>query len=301
MHESIGSSKDKMLDSIKLHDASTRGAQFCVKGFYFRPFFSFFVGPLIKKYPRLIRPLLVLARNIKFYLLPKRIEWKYAADGLATKAIMSFMDDPEFQRSYERMRIASGAVVDPGLHWRVHQVMWAFRYCFTLEGDFVECGTGRGLMMSAGLKSLDGWDASGKRIHLFDTFEPFRLNPESGDNDSARGIHEKYAPSVEAIVENFSEWKNVNIVKGRIPETLTNAGIGKVAFLHIDLNHSIAECDALRFFWPKIVAGGIVLLDDYGTNTAQNDAMNSLADEFGVRILTTGTAQGIILKPLQRI
>lgn len=289
-----------MLDAIRLHDASTRGAQFGIKGFYFRPFFSYFAGPLIQKYPRFVRPLLVLARNMKFYLLPKRIEWKYSADGLATKSIMSFMDDPEFQRSYERMRIASGAVNDPGLHWRVHQVLWAFRYCFTLDGDFVECGTGRGLMMSAGLKSLDGWNASDKRTFLFDTFEPFRLNPETGDNDSTRGIHDKYAPSVEAIVENFSEWKNVNIIKGRIPETLASIDIEKVAFLHIDLNHSIAECGALRFFWPKIVAGGIVLLDDYGTDATQNDAMNAVAAEFGVRILTTGSSQGIILKPHER-
>lgn len=300
MHESKSSSKDEMLDSIRFHDASTRGAQFGVKGFYFRPFFSFFVGPLIKKYPRFVRPLLVLARNMKFYLLPKRIEWRYSSDGLATKAIMSFMDDPEFQRSYDRMRIASGAVVDPGLHWRVHQVLWALRHCFTLEGDFVECGTGRGVMMSAGLESLNGWNASGKRIFLFDTFEPFGINQETGDNDPARGVHQWYTPSVNAVVENFSEWKNVNIVKGKIPETLTNAGIEKVAFLHIDLNHSIAECEALRFFWPKIADGGIVLLDDYGTNTTQNEAMNSVAAEFGVRILTTGSAQGIILKPHQR-
>lgn len=289
-----------MLDSIRLHDASTRGSQFGVKGFYFRPFFSSFIGPLISKYPRLIRPLLLLARNMKLFLLPKRIEWKYSADGLATKAIMKFMDDQDFQRSYERMRIASEAVVDPGLHWRVHQVIWAFRHCFTLEGDFVECGTGRGAMMSAGLASLGEWNSSDRRIFLFDTFEPFRIDPETGENDSARGVHEKYASSLDAVIENFAEWKNVNIVKGRIPETLSDSVIAKVAFLHIDLNHSIAECDSLRFFWPKIVDGGIVLLDDYGTDATQNEAMNSLAAEFGVQILTTGSAQGIILKPYTR-
>jgi len=56
------------------------------------------------------------------------------------KSEMSFIDDPEFQRSYERMRVASGVVVDPGLLWRVHQVIWAFCNCFKLEGNFVECG-----------------------------------------------------------------------------------------------------------------------------------------------------------------
>ena len=299
MQDNMAMSKDKMIDSIRLHDASTRGAQFGIKGVFVRPYVSFFVGSIIKRYPRFVRPLLILARNLKLYLLPKRIEWKYSSDGLATKAIMSFMDDPEFQRSYGRMRVASGAVVDPGLHFRVHQVMWAFSHCFTLEGDFVECGTGRGLMMSAGLQSLDGWQTSGRRLFLFDTFEPFHIDPDTGYNDPARGIHEKYASSVEAVVENFGEWKNVEIVKGRIPEKLPSAGIEKVAFLHIDLNHSTAECEALRYFWPMIVSGGVVLLDDYGSNTTQNDAMNSVAAEFGVRILTTGSAQGIVLKPYE--
>jgi len=209
------------------------------------------------------------------------------------------MNGPEFQRSDERVQVASGDVNDPGLRRRVSQVVWAFRDCFTLEGDFVECGTGRGSMMSAGLQSLDGWNTSGKRLFLFDTFEPLRINPDTGDNDPARGLHDKYASSMEAVVENFGEWKNVNIVKERIPKKLPSAGIGKVAFIHSDLNHSTAERDALRYFWPKIVNGGVVLFDDDATSTTQNDTMNSLAAEFGVRILTTGSAQGITLKPYE--
>lgn len=271
--------------------------QFGIRGFFIRPFFSLYVGDLIRKYPWWLRPLLVLVRNLKFYLLPRSIRWKYSADGLATEAIMSFMDESNFRRSYQRMRIASGAVVDPGLHWRVHQVMWVVHHCFELEGDFVECGTGRGLIMSAGLESLTTWNTVEKRLFLFDTFQPFGINPETGDNDSSRGIREKYADSVETVVENFSQWKNVEIVQGRIPESLPSADIEKVAFLHIDLNHNVAECEALRFFWPKIVSGGIVLLDDYGHSPTQNEAMNSMAAEFGIKILTTGSGQGVILKP----
>jgi len=152
-------------------------------------------------------------------------------------------------------------------------------------------------MMSATLRSLVGWNHSDKHLLLFDTFEPFGSNPETGDNDPARGKHEQYESSAEAVIENLEEWKNVNIVKGRIPETLSSVDIGKVAFLHMDMNHSIAECDALRFFWSKIVDGGIVLLDDHGPTNTQNEAMNSMAAGLGVRILTTGSSQCIILKP----
>ena len=42
--------------------------------------------------------------------------------------------------------------------------------------------------------------------------------------------------------------------------------------------------------------GGIVFLDDYGQNREQNHAMNEVARELDFQILTTGSAQGIIIK-----
>ena len=72
--------------------------------------------------------------------------------------------------------------------------------------------------------------------------------------------------------------------------------VEKVAFLHIDLNNAAAEAGALRYFWPKVVQGGIIVLDDYAQVLSQNHAMNVLAAELGFSILTTGTGQGIIVK-----
>jgi len=86
VNEKTLSSKDKTLGSIRLHDASTRGAQVGIKGFFFRPYVSFFVSSIIRRYPQFVRPLLVLARNLNLYLLPTKIEWKYSSDELATKA-----------------------------------------------------------------------------------------------------------------------------------------------------------------------------------------------------------------------
>jgi hypothetical protein len=45
-----------------------------------------------------------------------------------------------------------------------------------------------------------------------------------------------------------------------------------------------------------VTKGGIVLLDDYGQNEEQNRAMNRVARELNFQILTTGSAQGIIIK-----
>ena len=285
-----------MASAIDRHDAMGMGNQFGVRGFFTRPYRSRFIGPNIERFPRIIWPVLLLVKNLRAFFLPRRITWKYSGDEIATGSILSFMDEDLFKASYKRMRVAYREVNDPGLHFRVHQILWATQNSFKLEGDFVECGTGRGMMMSAALHSLENWNESNKNLYLCDTFEPFGIDPETGRNDKRFGVRDTYAKSLNDVEANFSEWKRINFVVGFVPDSLQSIAIEKVAFLHIDLNNAAAEVGALRFFWPKVVKGGIIVLDDYGQVLEQNQAMAALSNELGFSILTTGTGQGIIVK-----
>jgi len=215
---------------------------------------------------------------------------------MATFAIPSFLNRSEFVSAYFRMRVASRAVVDPGLQWRVHQAMWCAANCMKIEGDFVECGTGRGLMMSAVLDSLPNWNTSEKRLLLFDTFSPFGIDPSSGKNLEEHGVRGTYASNIEDVAQNFSEWQRVELIQGFLPGTLPQGQIEKIAFLHVDLNHAPAEVAVVRELWPNIQTGGIMLLDDYAQVQQQNDAMNQLSQELSFEILTTASGQGIVLK-----
>jgi hypothetical protein len=215
---------------------------------------------------------------------------------MATAAIPSFLDRSEFVSAYFRMRVASRAVVDPGLQWRVHQAMWCAANCMKVEGDFVECGTGKGLMMSAVLDSLPEWNTSKKRVLLFDTFSPFGIDPSSGKNLEEHGVRGTYASNIEEVAQNFSEWQRVELIQGFLPETLPQGKIEKIAFLHVDLNHAPAEVAVVRALWSNIQRGGIMLLDDYAQVQQQNDAMNQLAKELSFEILTTASGQGIVVK-----
>lgn len=237
-----------------------------------------------------------ILRNLRFYRLPRRIPFTFDADGMATSAIPSFLNRSEFVSAYFRMRVASRAVVDPGLQWRVHQAMWCAANCMKIDGDFVECGTGKGLMMSAVLDSLPNWNTSVKRLLLFDTFSPFGIDPSSGRNLEEHGIRGTYASNIEEVAQNFSEWQRVELIQGFLPETLAQGKIEKIAFLHVDLNHAPAEIAVVRALWPSIQRGGIMLLDDYAQVQQQNDAMNQLAQDLSFEILTTASGQGIVVK-----
>lgn len=283
-------------NQIVEHDRLTYGDQFRPKGWYWHSFGSRFAGPRILKLPAIVRTPIFLIRNLRFYRLPRRIPFTFDADGMATSAIPSFLNRSEFVSAYFRMRVASRAVVDPGLQWRVHQAMWCAANCMKIDGDFVECGTGKGLMMSAVLDSLPNWNTSIKRLLLFDTFSPFGIDPSSGKNLEEHGVRGTYASSIEEVAQNFSEWQRVELIQGFLPETLAQGNIEKIAFLHVDLNHAPAEVAVVRALWSSIQRGGIMLLDDYAQVQQQNDAMNQLAQELSFEILTTASGQGIVVK-----
>ena len=283
-------------NQIVEHDRLTFGDQFRPKGWYWHSFGSRFAGPRISRLPAFVRSPVFLLRNLRFYRLPRRIPFSFDSDGMATSAIPSFLNQSEFVSAYFRMRVASRAVVDPGLQWRVHQAMWCAANCMKIDGDFVECGTGKGLMMSAVLDSLPNWNTSVKRLLLFDTFSPFGIDPSSGKNLEEYGVRGTYASNIEEVTQNFSEWQRVELIQGFLPETLPQGKIEKIAFLHVDLNHGPAEVAVVRALWSSIQRGGIMLLDDYAQVQQQNDAMNQLAQELSFEILTTASGQGIVVK-----
>ena len=274
----------------------SHGDPFAIRGFWWRPFYTWYAGSRVSRLPWGIRQLAMLLRNWGLYRKPRRIEFRYASDGFATKSRLAFMTDPSFVHAYDRMLLARGEANDLGIHLRVHQALWAASVCKKLPGDFVECGTGRGLIFSAILDYLKDWDSLGKSAWLFDTFSPFHLDPQTGHNDASGTVSGNYAVNLESTSRNFAEWPRVNLVPGLLPESLDTVGLQSIALLHLDLNFAPAEEKVLLRLWPLVVEGGVVLIDDYGQTDAQNETHSRLAKQFGVDILTTGSAQGVIIK-----
>jgi hypothetical protein len=285
----------QLTDRLK-YVAASRGDQFRPRGFYFRAFSIWHTGDRLRKLPLGIRQLGMALRNWQLFWKPRTLQFRYMSDGYATKSRLAFLDDDTFKRSYDRMILATGYPTDPGIHLRIHQALWAASVAKHLDGDFVECGTGRGMIFSAVLESLPEWSQLAKTLWLFDTFSPYFLDPVTGKPDMSRGVRSLYARDAESTERNFAEWPRVRCVAGELPDSLTHAQITSIALLHIDLNYAPVEQQVLSRLWPLVTKGGIVLLDDYGQNEEQNREMNRVARKLNFQILTTGSAQGIIIK-----
>jgi hypothetical protein len=228
----------------------------------------------------------------------------YDQDGLRSIHNHEFMTDPDFQRAYNRGVIAVGA--DYQWHWRVHVGLWAATSAAKLVGDFIECGVNRGFMSSAIMTLLE-WDSTGRTFYLLDTFagidgryvsaeEKADAIMERNARDIASGF---YTLDLKGVRDNFSEWKNIEIVVGAIPETLSAIRSEQIAFLHLDLNCSPPEVATMEALWDRLTTGAFVLLDDYAYSgyRSQKIGIDAFARSRKISVLSLPTGQGLIVKP----
>jgi hypothetical protein len=101
------------------------------------------------------------------------------------------------------------------------------------------------------------------------------------------------------VKEKFNKWTNCRIIRGKVPDTLDQVESTSFAYVSIDMNVTVAEIAAAEYFWPKMVPGGIMLLDDYGweSHIQQKIAFDEFALRHGIQILSLPTGQAILMKP----
>src|SRR6202034_4948935 len=69
--------------------------------------------------------------------------------------------------------------------------------------------------------------------------------------------------SYEAVVNKFSSYQDVYFHAGVIPATFTSRQSDRIAFAYLDVDQEQSTRDCLEFVWPRVVVGGIVVIDDY--------------------------------------
>ncbi|MBC7893498.1 MAG: class I SAM-dependent methyltransferase [Sphingobacteriaceae bacterium] len=231
-----------------------------------------------------------------FHLLPKD-RYRYATDKLATQMSLEFMAEPRFAAAYRWVEKLGGGIVPPGgMQWRIYLLCWAADQVKHLPGDFVACGVFSGFCDRAIIEYVD-FAKLGKTYFLMDTFEG--LDPRYSTPEEVKNQHRytEVSGMYEQVQETFRAFP-VHIIKGAIPDTLPLADTEQICFLSIDMNTARPEVEALSYFWPKLVPGAVVILDDYGFpgHEAQKHAHDEFARSVGETIFTSPTGQGVLVK-----
>ena len=257
---------------------------------------------IIKLLPNGIRNRII---NAKYKFFDKNKFFVY--DGLITNHNHDFMKDPLFAEAF-KLAIDTGTwgtkndyLNTKNPYWRGYIVCWAAKQAIHLQGDFVECGVYKGALARMVIH-YTGFENQQKKFYLMDTFEGL-IEDQVTEKEKKQGINVKeynvvYADCYETVRNTFAFCKNVEIIKGIIPDSLTQCKASEIAYLSIDMNCVAPEIAALEFFWDKVVTGGFIILDDYGFGTHLNQklAHDKFAKDRNIEILTLPTGQGLIIK-----
>jgi O-methyltransferase len=196
--------------------------------------------------------------------------------------------DREFRQEFETF-LGSGNWKNFERRWNLGQVL---RLVASVPGNLAECGVFEG----ASARQLCRFATEhGRRVDLFDSFQGLSA-PRQNDGTfwTAGGLS---APE-EKVRNNLREFDCFETFPGWIPEAFPKVADRRYAFAHIDVDLEQPTFDSIAFFYPRMPAGGVILLDDHGYEScpgARKAALDFMADK-PEPVLDLSTGQGLIVK-----
>jgi len=171
-----------------------------------------------------------------------------------------------------------------------------------IAGDVVECGVWRGGSMMVVAKVLMDLNATSRGLHLFDTFTGM-TEPTAEDRDfRGRSAIERYAQRSDGVQK--SRWcragtatvrtnlastgypsEHIHLVAGLVEDTIPASAPETIALLRLDTDWYVSTKHELVHLWPRLVSGGVCIIDDYGHWQGSRKAVDEYLAESGIQVL----------------
>lgn len=184
-----------------------------------------------------------------------------------------------------------------------------------VAGDIVECGVWKGgsSMLSAFTQlSLNN---IARDLYLYDTYEGMSVPSEkdiaifSGQKNKQAHLSNDFTgdwlkASLESVKVNMSStnypMEKIIYVKGKVEDTIPNQIPSQIALLRLDTDWYESTLWELEHLYPRLVEGGVLLLDDYrfwgGSKDATDEYFNGLGISPFLQRIDRGGA--MMVKPI---
>ena len=149
-----------------------------------------------------------------------------------------------------------------------------------VPGDLMETGVWRGGVVILMRAILKAHGVTNRRVWAADSFEglpppdPKKYPPDAG---LYLNTFKELAVSLEQVQENFRRYglldEQVRFLKGWFRDSLPAAPVERLAVLRLDGDLYESTMDALVSLYPKVEAGGYVIIDDYNDIAACRQAV----------------------------
>lgn len=186
---------------------------------------------------------------------------------------------------------------------RLHGLIQAVNYIVDhgLEGDLVEAGVWRGGSMMAVALTLLERGIDDRDLYLFDTYEGMP-RPDGVDvfhtGESAEETFQKHRISdrssawcraqLEEVKQNLSSTgypsSRLHYIKGMVEETIPSRAPETIALLRLDTDWYASVRHSLHHLYPRLVPGGVLIIDDYGSWEGARKAVDEYIAENDLRL-----------------
>jgi O-methyltransferase len=171
---------------------------------------------------------------------------------------------------------------------RLQALVDAVRYCerSAIPGSFAECGVWRGGSVLAMILTLQDLGKADRDIYLYDTFEGMTppserdVSPIDGsaletwqraEQTGERPWSQLFDPETfnedhvrAALLETGYPAERLHLVAGPVEETLPGRSPDLLALLRLDTDWYESTRHELDHLYPRLAAGGVLIIDDYG-------------------------------------
>jgi len=157
-----------------------------------------------------------------------------------------------------------------------------------VPGNFIETGVWRGgcCILMRGVLAAN--QIAERKVYVADSFaglpppDPARYPKDARDTRYKRP---ELAVPIEEVKSNFARYdlldEQVIFVKGFFRDTLPTLDAGPFALIRLDGDMYESSYVALESLYPKLSAGGYIVIDDYGIKQCR-DAVDDFRARFGI-------------------
>ncbi|GAA4203629.1 TylF/MycF/NovP-related O-methyltransferase [Actinocatenispora rupis] len=199
---------------------------------------------------------------------------------------------------------------------KLHGLIAAVRYVHNhdVPGDVVECGVWRGGSMQAVARTFDSFGDHTRDLYLFDTFEgmppPSEKDVRVRDGKAADDLLAvaaddswvKAAATLEDVRDGMSKVpypkEKVHYVQGMVEDTIPQEAPEQISILRLDTDWYASTKHELEHLYPRLVSGGVLIIDDYGYWDGSREATEEFLAKSGAKLLLVRCGSGrIAVKP----
>lgn len=171
-----------------------------------------------------------------------------------------------------------------------------------IEGAIVECGVWKGGSMMAAAYALLEQECNNRDLYLFDTFAG--MSEASALDVACNGVNARnymqttakstedylwaYAPLEEVRTALFSTGypkEKFHFIPGKVENTIPDQAPDKISILRLDTDWYESTKHELIYLFPRLVAGGVLIIDDYGHWQGAKKAVDEYIAEHKIKIL----------------